>query len=236
MTLRFVHAYTVPPTLPEERLPGGLVLARERLQAPQSSAPLTSVLVDVAADPSQHVEAAAGALAGGNAKPAAVDQQHLRPALGQLAGTHQLAEDVDPVGDQLPVTRGIAIAPLATTQRGLGQPIGRPPRGLGRRPVARATRDRDQRLANLARSEPILTRPRPTLPWLKRRRALLAKRVRLPLPRQHRRKTVRRPTVRQPTQPPLTTTRPLAIPARPHHHTTGMPRDPTQPNLHDPRP
>jgi hypothetical protein len=113
-----------------------------------------------------------------------------------------------------------------------GHPIGCQSRHLGRRLITRAPRDRGQRVADLARREPIVPRARLALPLLQPRGALHADRLRLPLTHQHRRETVQRLTVPRTTQPPLPPMRSLAIPPSPHNDPTTMPPHRTRRDLH----
>ena len=186
----------------------------------------------IAAHRGEDVEAAARVLAGRDPEVLAVHQQRVRPTLGQLAGAHQSSEHIHPVGHDLAITRGVTPPPLPpSVHRHQGKPR-RPASGsLGRSAIAGALRDLDQRLADLARSKPIVPRARLTLPRLQRRRALHTERVRLPLARQHRREPMR-PITGRSTQPPLTTMRRLPIPTSPHHDRTSVTTHRTLGNLH----
>jgi hypothetical protein len=144
------------------------------------------------------VEALAAAGAALDPQLDAVDGHYLRPCLGQQPRAQRLAEDIDPVGDQLAVARRIP-APGATGQAHGGQSITLAASGERRVAIARPTPHQRQRLADLAGGERVAPRARLPLPCLDLCRALktepVRRRLRVLLARQGRREAVRRITV-----------------------------------------
>jgi hypothetical protein len=118
----------------EERLPGGLILMRKRLQTPHppDRRPLAR-LAFLAPDRSQDVKASPGVRAGSDPEVLTINRQRVRPTLGQLTGTHQLRAHVNPVGHQLPLVRGRP-TPTPTRRR---HPARLLARDLRRRPITR---------------------------------------------------------------------------------------------------
>jgi hypothetical protein len=221
----------------EEDLPGGLVLARERLQPPQARHRRPPARRSrLAAHRREDVKAAAGVLAGADAEVLAVDQERLGPAAGRLAGAQKLCEDVDPVGDELALAQRIAAALGPRVARAGRDATGTPARRLRGGPIGGAGPHRGERLTDLARREVVLARARLALPRLQAGRALDAEGVRLALARQDRREAMAPIPVRRATQPALPPMRRLPIPARPHHHRARVLDDSTLRNLHAQRP
>lgn len=189
----------------------------------------------VASDRADHVEALAAARAALDSQLGAVDDQHLGPLLGHQPRAQRLAEDVDPVRNQLPIARRVAALGPAAEAHG-GHALALASSGERRVAVGRPARHQRQRLADLAGGEKVAPRTGLALPRFDPRRALqtepMRRRQRVLLARQRRREAMRPITVCWPAQPPLAPVRRLPIPAIANHPATGMSGIDTARNLH----